>query len=107
MADDNVVKMPDPPKRPDWIVGPFEEWRVIIEGREIPRLQARRGTDGMVHFPLDHRFGLDVPEELAYPVACYVANAMAIGAGYAWHGADEKYKPFGVKTGEISLPDLK
>jgi hypothetical protein len=100
---DNIVKLPDPPKPPEWMIGPFEEWRVVIEGREIPKLQARKfeSRPGTVSFLLDHRFGLDVPEELAYQVAWYVANAMAIGAGYAYLGADEKFKPFAVKLNAI------
>lgn len=102
----DVVKLPDPPKPPEWIVGPFEEWRVVIEGREIPRLQARRfqARPGMVSFLLDRRFGLDVPEEYAYQVAHYIANAMAIGAGYPWLGAEAKSTPFAPQVREIKGP---
>jgi hypothetical protein len=92
---DNVTHLPDPPKRPDWIVGPFEEWRVIIDGRMIPRLNARRLSSGGVSLLLDKRFILDIPDEgLAYQVASFVANALAIGEGYPWSGAETKSQPF-------------
>lgn len=89
-----VVDFPEQ-KRPEWIVGPFEEYRVIVDGRMIPRLGAVRQDDGGVVLFLDNRFMLRVPEEgLAYQVAAFVANALAIGEGYPFAGAESKSRPF-------------
>ena len=76
MAD--IVNLPTP-KMPEWIVGPFEEYRVIIDGRMIPRLNALRMSDGRVSLLLDKRFIIDLPDEgLAYQVASFAANALAM-----------------------------
>jgi len=100
---DNVVDLPTV-KMPEWIVGPFEEYRVIIEGRQIPRLNALRLSDGRVSLLLDRRFILDLPNEgLAYQVATFVANALAIGEGYAYSGSTSKGAPFAPYAGEIKL----
>lgn len=94
MTDDNIVTLPEK-KKLEWIVGPFEEWRVVIDGRMIPKLTAYRQTDGRVTLSLDHRFIIDLPDEgLAYQVAAFAANAMAIGKGYPWSGAESKQQPF-------------
>lgn len=77
---------------------------VIVDGRAIPRLRMLRKGD-MVSFTLDGRFGLDVPKEHATSVAWFVANAMAIGEGYPWLGAESKSRPFAPKCMEISMTE--
>jgi hypothetical protein len=76
---------------------------VIIEGRAIPKLLMLRRGD-TVNFTLDGRFGLEVPKEHAIPVAHFIANAMAIGAGYPWHGADSNSRPFATPCIPIEFP---
>jgi hypothetical protein len=39
---DNVTKFPEPPKDPDLLVGPFEEYRVVVDGYQIPLLTGHR-----------------------------------------------------------------
>lgn len=96
-----IVDFPEQ-KRPEWIVGPFKEYRVIVEGRMIPRLTANRMDDGSVYLTLDNRFGLVVPNEgLAYQVAAFVANALAIGEGYSFSGAESKERPFAPRAAAI------
>lgn len=91
---DNVTPFPAQ-TLPEWIIGPFEENRVVLDGRLIPKLTAHRREDGSVVLHLDHRFGLDCADDgIAYVTACFVANAMAIGAGYPCFTADDKFKPF-------------
>ena len=93
MTDDNVTQLhPDPIESLKGI--PRDGWTVVVEGREIPRLVLRDHGGDHVSFTLDGRFGLDVPRDLAHPVASFVANAMAIGAGYPWLGAETKDRPF-------------
>ncbi len=104
MSDDNVVQLPPLTEPPEWIIGPFESWRVVIDGRMIPRLNAFRQTDGRVTLILDGRFLLDLPSDgIARRVADFVANALAIGAGYPWMGADGKEMPFAPKVSEVKL----
>jgi hypothetical protein len=86
-------KKPDEP--PPLLVGPFEEYRVVIDGRRIPKLTGRKDSDGRVHLTVDHRFGAEFPnEETAHQAAWLIAQAMAIGAGYPHLGAETKEQPF-------------
>jgi len=69
--------------------------RVLIDGHAIDHLRGKRALDGStVTFLLDGRFMLEVPNEVARDVAGFVANALAIGAGYPWYGAKSKDRPF-------------
>ena len=80
-------------REPVWMVGPFETYAVVLGGRLIPRLAAR--VDGAdVVLSLDNRLALTVPADMAYQVADFVANALAIGAGYSGHDAETADKPF-------------
>lgn len=87
---------------PKFLVGPFEEWRVQIEGRIIPRLTGRREGD-KVWLVLDGRLGLECADEgVAYQTAHFVANALAIGEGYSHLGAENKDRPFAPMGCEIT-----
>lgn len=99
MTDSNITPLhPDPVET---LKGKFRDgWSVVVEGRQIPRLVLRDHGDH-VSFSLDGRFRLDVPRELAHPVASFVANAMAIGAGYPWFGADTKDRPFAPRLTQL------
>ncbi len=84
------------------IVGPFTQHRVAVDGYGVPKLEAvetiqetENGAVGEVHFTLDNRFGLTVPTHLAHSVAWFIANALAIGAGYSCHGENsQKSNPY-------------
>ena len=102
---DNVTKFPEPEKAPPLLVGPFQEWRVMVDGRMIPNLTGFKYEDGRVALSVDHRFGADFPnEEIAYQAAWLIANAMAIGAGYPSMSAESKDRPFasrGFQVGSV------
>lgn len=86
---DTVVEFPKAPEPPGFLVGPFEEWRVVVDGRFIPKLTGVRNSNGTILLVVDHRFGVELPnEELARSVAFVVAQALAVGAGYTHLGAD-------------------
>jgi len=95
----NVISFPtEQPLK--WIVGPFKSNRVVIEDRLIPKLEALR-KDTLTSFLLDERFILEVPNDIAYQVAHFVATAMAVGAGYSHIGADTKTAPFASPISEL------
>ena len=97
-----IVEFPTP-KAMEFMVGPFAEWRVQIEGRMIPRLTAYREGNG-VCLVLDNRFGLMCENDgVAYQTAAFVANALAIGEGYSHLAADTKDRPFAPKGMGITL----
>ena len=91
-------------KPPEFIVGPFTESRDVIEGRVIPRLTARQNDDGSIELIVDHRFSGTFEIHQAYRVAWLIANAMAVGAGYACLRSETKEQPFApqiIQLGEI------
>lgn len=93
-------------------VGPFAaEWRVVIENRMIPRLTAVVSNDSSrVVLILDGRFAAEgTPEEVAKWTPM-VANALAIGEGYPWYGADSKARPFAPVAQGVTInpkPELR
>lgn len=106
---DNVTKFPEPEKAPPLLVGPFQEWRVMVQGRLIPLLTGYKHEDGRVSLTLDHRMGADFPnEEIAAQAAWMIANALAIGQGYPSMMGLSKDRPFasqGFQVGSVSLKD--
>lgn len=102
---DNVTEFPAPPKPPELLIGPFEEWRVMVDGRIIPRLTGFREGPDHICFVLDHRFGVTVPNDCAHGVAYVIANALAIGQGYPSMNAETKDRPFAPKGMEVSPPE--
>lgn len=73
--------------------GPYEEWRVVMDGRRVPFLNGRKDKDGAVHLMLDHRFGLTIPPDHAASTVWFIAQAIAVGLGYACHQTGDMEKP--------------
>lgn len=100
----NVVQMPPPEKQADLLVGPFQEWRVQIDGRMIPRLTGHKDGD-KIALVLDGRWSASFAEDDARQAAWLIANALAIGEGYSNLAAPNKDRPFapiGVQLGSLS-----
>lgn len=70
-------------------VGPFETQRIVVDGYEVPSLTGML-KDGRWHFTFDNRFGLDVPEIDGLAVAVFIANVMAVSAGYSCFGENSR-----------------
>ena len=105
MSDENVVEFPRETP-PSLLVGPFQEWRVIVQGRAIPKLTGYKHEDGRVSLTVDHRFGADFPnEEVAAQAAWLIGQAMAIGAGYSNLEADSRDMPFAPRSMQVGGPD--
>ena len=71
------------------VVGPFlPEHHITIAGYMVPYITATPQEDGRIDLLLDHRFGLHEPvsrEEFNRWIG-FLADAMAIAAGYSCHG---------------------
>lgn len=80
----------------DWkveYVGPFPQTVVVLDGRQVPFLEASHLGD-RVSLSLDHRFGLDLTVAEAEKVVPFLADAIAIGLGYSCHPrTDEEPNP--------------
>lgn len=104
-GDDNVIQMPRE-EPPELLIGPFQEWRVQVEGRIIPRLTGFREGD-RIWLVVDNRHTASFSKEDAYGAAVLIAQAMAIGEGYSWFGAPNKDMPFAPIGNAIDTPPSK
>lgn len=64
-------------------IGPFDTTHVVIDGRQVPYLDAHLLPGGRISLTLDHRFGLDLTVEEAERVIPFLADCIAVAAGYA------------------------
>jgi hypothetical protein len=97
---DNVTQFPEPTKPPEFLVGPFERYKVLIEGRVIPGLTAQPHDDA-VTLIVDERFGVTFPKAIALDAAWLIAQALAVGSGYSSLSAEIPGRPFAPIGGEI------
>ena len=82
-------------------VGPFlEEYRLEVDGFRVPYLTAYPTNPQQTKWDivLDERFGLDLDVEQLQDVIPFIANAMAVAAGYSSHGENSQIvNPFHVR----------
>lgn len=83
-----------------FLIGPFETWKVQVEGRVIPRLTGFVEGD-RVALIVDGRFSASFLPADAKQAAWLIAQALAIGEGYSFLGAEQKSQPFAPKGMEI------
>jgi hypothetical protein len=100
--DNDVVDFPTREGPPDMRGPDRSGCGVIIEGRLIPKLHMYDRGD-TIEFILDGRFSYEFPKELAWLAGSFAANAMAIGSGYPFLGAESKSQPFAPQCQEIVL----
>lgn len=90
-----VIQFPPPDQPPPLLVGPFEYWHVVVNGRRVPLLTGRQAEDGGITFTVDHRFmGGPFHGEVARQVAYLLAQAIAVASGYSNLEAETKDRPF-------------
>jgi hypothetical protein len=99
--DDNVVDFPGS-IAPDMFGAEATGSALIVEGRKIPGIRILKTARG-AEFILDDRFSYEFDEAWAYLAAHMAANAMAIGAGYAFLGSETKDRPFAPQCVQIGL----
>jgi hypothetical protein len=79
--------------------GPFSSHVVVVNGWQVPYLNATPLNGGRVHLNLDHRFGVDLTIEEAERVVPFLADCLAVALGYTCHPGLEvpdppRRKPF-------------
>lgn len=101
---ENVTQFPPPPEQPPLLIGPFETYHVMVDGRVIPRLTGWREGD-KTWLCVDRRFGGEFStEEDARQAARLIAEAMAVAEGYTHMGAQTKDRCFAPIGNAITLP---
>jgi hypothetical protein len=101
MTDNNIVNFPEGEKPSALLVGPFTYYKVIVDGRVIPRLTGMHSGD-KITLIVDNRFAADFAPDDARQAAWLIAEAMAIGEGYSHAGApnkDRSFAPIGMQIG--------
>lgn len=74
------------PEAPDWFG--IDDWArsaAVVGGVEVPYLEVADPVDGNVTLTLDRAFDVTVPEEHAYWVVWFTAQAVAMGIGWTAH----------------------
>lgn len=67
------------------IVGPFQSHRVIVDGRQVPFLEAAPVNGGKISLLLDQRYSVDISVADADALIPWIADAIAIAMGYTCH----------------------
>lgn len=97
----SVIQFPQ--QQSDLLVGPFETYRVKVDGRIIPKLTGRDEGD-RISLMVDGRFGASFSKADAHQAAWLIAQALAIGEGYSHLGAETKDRPFAPVAFELGSP---
>lgn len=101
----NVTDFP-PPSTPLYgvdFIGPFEpEWKVTSRGYLVPQLKATVHQNGTVTLILDDRMVIDGPADEVRKWVSFIADAMAVAAGYSCHGENSRQpNPYKVGLSKI------
>ena len=67
------------------IVGPFNERRLVVNGWQVPLLEAVEMDGGAINFTLDHRLGLEIEAKDFDRVARFLADCIAVALGLPCH----------------------
>jgi len=67
------------------ILGPFTSHRVIVDGRQVPFLDAEPANGGRICLTLDDRYGLDISVADAERIVPFIADCIAVALGYVCH----------------------
>lgn len=82
------------------LFGPFahgNHYEVMVEGQSIPGIKVYETDDGQLSVTLDGRFGVTTTRDELERWAWFIANAMAVAAGYTCFGRDARpSNPFGL-----------
>ena len=85
------------------IVGPFEEYRLIVDGYSVPCVEARENDGGTVTFIVDKRLAWTIPAGAFDDVAHMVAHVYAVGLGLACAPSEEYGEPDGLKLVPVMM----
>ncbi|HEX8082420.1 MAG TPA: hypothetical protein VF557_19590 [Jatrophihabitans sp.] len=71
------------------IIGPFKSHAVVVNGYRVPYLDACPTEGGKVLLTLDNRYMIEVPVSDLDWLVQFIANCLAVGAGYTCHPGTE------------------
>ena len=69
------------------VIGPFvDSYRLTVLDYRVPYLAANKREDGSWWLVLDERFGIECSDDDLRKWVPFLADAMAVAAGYSCHG---------------------
>jgi len=105
----NVVEFPKGTYGTE-LVGPFlPKWKVVSYGHAVPNLSATMQPDGQnAWLILDERFMIEGPIEEIQKWVPFIANCMAVAAGYSCHGENSReVNPYKVKVSSLEVANIE
>lgn len=91
-------------------IGPFvDTYRLVVDGSRVPYTEIRPSNPKLTewHITVDGRFGIDVDSERLTEFGWFLANAMAVAAGWTCHGdAAERINPHNRVVHELSADNV-
>lgn len=100
---DNVLEFPPAPAPTEFLIGPFQGYRVVVEGRCIPGLTGFKDGD-KIALVVDGRFSVSLSDGDARNVAWLLANAIAVAQGYPCLSSETRERPFAPLVMSIEPP---
>jgi hypothetical protein len=90
-------------------IGPFSDnFRILVDGYSVPYVEAYQKEADTWTLVLDHRFSVDATGEEVQKWLWWIANAMAIAAGYSCHGENsEPLNRYKCKVMGLSQDELR
>lgn len=88
------------------LIGPFKTHAVAVNGYRVPFLDASPMDGGTVALTLDHRYGLEVPVADLDATVEFIANCIAVAAGFTCHPGTEGAPEPVVRTGYGRMLEL-
>jgi len=67
------------------IIGPFPDRRLVVDGWQVPLLQATEVDGGRISFVLDNRMGLEIEAKDFDKIAHFLADTVAVALGLPCH----------------------
>jgi hypothetical protein len=73
------------------IVGPFKDYRLVINGWSVPLIDARELDGGQMYLTLDKRIALQLPADQFDQVARFIADVIGACWGYGAHPSSDEF----------------
>jgi hypothetical protein len=80
------------------LVGPFERHEVVVNGWQVPLLQARPEPGGRIVVTLDNRIALDLTVDESERFLPFLADAIAVAQGFTCHPREGQIEPLRATT---------
>jgi hypothetical protein len=75
--------------------GPFTHHKVVVDGWEVPLIEAELQGEDRVLLTVDRRYGVELTTDEAERIVPFLAQAMAVALGFPCHPRSDAEPPLG------------